>query len=211
MPTRTVCARALRFKETELASGADSSFFSTVSFFLSPFPFLRVEEIVISFRHHCHWWFPNPQRLHRLFFTRASRRFCGTPLRASSSCSFENRGVPVPAAGVEVFPLVFFSAGPSFFSCASEACPCPRLRFPFPCSAPELLLPIAVPALFSSRWCCSRTSPTSLIATTNSSSSLGIPPRIFTRSSRNSVDKPRWRVFHQWIPWTPTFSFKLSS
>src|SRR6266699_801541 len=197
MPTRTVCARALRFKESELAAGADSSFFSTFSFFLSPFPFFRVEEIVISFRHHCHWWLPNPQRSHRLFFTRASRRFWGMPLRASSSYSFENQGVPVPAAGVEVVPLVFFSAGPSFFSCASEACPCPRLHFPFPCPAPELLLPVTVPALFSSRWCCSRTSPTSLIAAINSSSSLGIPPRIFAKSSRNSFDNPRSRVFCQ--------------
>src|SRR6266699_5824003 len=111
MPTLTVCAGAFRLRDTELAAGAGSSFFSAVSFFLSPFPFFRVEEIVISFRHHCHWWLPNPQRLHKLFFTGASRRFCGMPFRASSSCSFVNRGVPVPAAGVKVVPLVFFSAG----------------------------------------------------------------------------------------------------
>src|SRR6266705_5592135 len=120
MPTLTVCSGALRFKEIELATGAGSSFFSAVTFF--PFPFFRVEEMVISFRHHCHWWLSNPHLSHRPFFLLASLRFWGMPLSASASCSLINLGVPLPAAGVVVFPLAFFPAGPSsFFSCASEA------------------------------------------------------------------------------------------
>src|SRR5436853_6032643 len=109
MPTLTVWAGAFLLRETELAE-ADSSFFSGSLSFFSFLPFFRVEEIEISFRHHCQRWFESPQRAQSSFFIRASTRLLGMPLNASSFCSLVNLGVLFPAEdAAEV--LGFFKPG----------------------------------------------------------------------------------------------------
>src|SRR5437016_12009979 len=127
MPTLTMWAGAFLLRGTELAE-ADSSFFSGSLSFFSFLPFFRVEEIEISFRHHCQWWFKSPQRAQSSFFIRASTRLLGMPLNASSFCSLVNLGVLFPAEdATEVFG--FFETG-AFSSRALPAFPAPRLRFP---------------------------------------------------------------------------------
>src|SRR5437016_14462215 len=96
MPTLTVWAGAFLLRETELAE-ADSFFFSGFLYFFSFLPFLRVEVIEISFRHHCQRWFESPQHAQSSFFIRASTRLLGMPLNASSFCSLINLGVLFPA------------------------------------------------------------------------------------------------------------------
>src|SRR5437016_11259036 len=127
MPTLTVWAGAFLLRETELAE-PDSSFFSVSLSFFSFLPFLRVEEIEISFRQHCQRWFESPQRAQSSFFIRASTRLLGMPLNASSFCSLVNLGVLFPAEdAAEV--LGFFESG-AFSSRALSAFPAPRLHPP---------------------------------------------------------------------------------
>ena len=81
---------------TELADGVFSSFeFESPSEgFASFLAFFLVEDTMISFRHNCHMWLSILQHLQSFLQTRASRKVCGIPLRASSSCSLVKHGVP---------------------------------------------------------------------------------------------------------------------
>src|SRR5436853_7035573 len=145
MPTLTVKAGAFVLRETELAV-ADSSFFSGSLSFFSFLPFLRVEEIEISFRHHCQWWFESPQRAQSSFYIWASTRLLGMPLNASSFCSLVNLGVLFPAEDTaEVFG--FFESG-AFSSPTLSAFPAPHLRFtPLPLPAVSVA-PTLCPRIF---------------------------------------------------------------
>src|SRR5436853_3239756 len=99
MPTLTVWAGAFLWRETELAE-ADSSFFSGCLSFFSFLPFLRVEEIQISFLYHCQRWFKSPQRAQSFFFIRTSTRLLSMSLNASSFCSLVNLAVLFQAEDV---------------------------------------------------------------------------------------------------------------
>src|SRR5436853_2168354 len=137
MPTLTVWAGAFLLREMELAE-ANSSFFSGSLSFFSFLPSLRVEEIEISFRHHCQRWFKSPQRAQSSFFIRASTRLLGIPLNASSFCSLVNLGVLFPAE--DAADVLGFFETSAFSSRASSAFPAPHLRFP-----PFPLLPESFP------------------------------------------------------------------
>src|SRR5436853_7365682 len=207
MPTLTVWAGAFLLRETELAE-ADSSFFSGSLSFFSFLPFFRVEEIEISFRHHCQRWFESPQRAQSSFFIRASTRLLGMPLNASSFCSLVNLGVLFPAEdGAEV--LGFFETG-VFSSRASSAFPAPRLPFPPLPLAPESFSPTECPRRSSSFKNCSRARPISLMAWTNSSSSVGTPPLQVASCSRSLCGRPHFKSSCQVEPREPTFRFSDS-
>src|SRR6266699_989266 len=144
----------------------------------------------ISFRHHCQRWLSRPQRLHMPFFSLASPKFGGIPLRASSIWSFVNRGFVSPDPESLPFPFCgFFAGGAESSPCAPESSFGPHLRL-LPFFWPESWPPCEFPRSFSSWRNRSWASPISLMATIKASSSSGTPPRTLARSFR------RFRQFH---------------
>src|SRR5436853_3220632 len=130
------------------------------------------------------------------------------PLNASSFCSLVNLGVLFPAEdAAEV--LGFFETG-AFSSRESSAFPAPHLRFPpFPL-LPESFSSTVCPRSFSSFKNCSRARPISLMAWTNSSSSVGTPPLQLASCSRSHCRRPHFKSSCQVELWQPTFWFSDS-